>query len=542
MFSRSLSTVCACAAVLLGTAVPAGAATLPPGFSEQTMVSGLTRPMDVAWAPDGRMFVIQKDGLLLVVPPGSSRAVRVQDFSTIVNGQNDRGLLGLAVDADFAANRYVYLLFTYDIGATPETDGPMVSQLLRLEVSTANQVTDQTAILGTDVGGVCDEPANGNDCLPSEGSTHTIGTVRADPDGSLWVSNGDGFGANQFPPPVRTYDEESLSGKILHIDRDGNGLEEHPFCPGQDNLDSVCTKVHSMGFRNPFRFTLRPGGGLVVGDVGWTRREEIDLIGASGGGNYGWPCFEGSIPTPGYLGEMACDGVAPGALPAYDYEHFGSNSVVGGPTYTGAGYPAAYRNSIFFGDFTGGFVRRLVPNGAGGFSVQPFATGWGGVALETAPNGDLVSVNPVNFGVNGAGTVTRITYAPPGPAPPASPPPPAPAPPADTRGPRLRLGSIRPRRGLVSGTARDQSGVRRVEVAVRRRLRGRGCSWWLRSQGTDGPQAAPLRPATLDEGQAEAGGERRALERAPSRTAAGGHLPRARQGDRPAGQRGPAAA
>ena len=157
--------------------------------------------------------------------------------------------------------------------------------------------------------------------------------------------------------------------------------------------------------------------------------------------------------------------------------------MVGGPTYTGAGYPAAYRNSIFFGDFTGGFVRRLVPNGAGGFSVQPFATGWGGVALETAPNGDLVSVNPVNFGVNGAGTVTRITYAPPGPAPPASPPPPAPAPPADTRGPRLRLGSIRPRRGLVSGTARDQSGVRRVEVAVRRRLRGRGCSWWLRSQG-----------------------------------------------------------
>ena len=165
-----------------------------------------------------------------------------------------------------------------------------------------------------------------------------------------------------------------------------------------------------------------------MGDVGWTRREEIDLIGASGGGNYGWPCFEGSIPTPGYLGQMACDGVAPGALPAYDYEHVGSNSVVGGPTYTGAGYPAAYRNSIFFGDFTGGFVKRLVPNGAGGFSVQPFATGWSGVALETAPNGDLVSVNP--GGLPGAGRRHRHPHhlRPAGSSPSGESPAPAPAP------------------------------------------------------------------------------------------------------------------
>ena len=118
LLSRSLLTLCASAAVLLGAAVPAAAATLPPGFSEQIMVSGLTRPMDVAWAPDGRMFVIQKDGRLLVVPPGSTEAVQVDDFSPIVNGQLDRGLLGLAVDADFATNQYVYLLFTYDIGST----------------------------------------------------------------------------------------------------------------------------------------------------------------------------------------------------------------------------------------------------------------------------------------------------------------------------------------------------------------------------------------------------------------------------------------
>ncbi len=544
LLSRSLLTLCASAAVLLGAAVPAAAATLPPGFSEQIMVSGLTRPMDVAWAPDGRMFVIQKDGRLLVVPPGSTRAVQVDDFSLMVNGQLDRGLLGLAVDADFATNQYVYLLFTYDIDppgpGESESSGEMVSQLLRLRINPLNQVITQTAILGTEVGGPCPAPDNDVDCIPSEGSTHSIGTVRADPDGSLWVGSGDGFGAGVVDPPVRTYDEESMAGKILHIDRDGKGLEGHPFCQDETDLDLVCTKVHSRGFRNPFRFTLRPGGGLVVGDVGWTRREEIDLVPAAGGGSYGWPCFEGSIVTPGYAALPDCAGVTGQAAPAYDYEHFGTNSVVGGPTYTGGGYPAAYRNSIFFGDFTGGFVNRLVPNGAGGFSAQPFATGWRGVALETAPNGDLVSVNPVDFGVSGAGTVTRITYAPPSPPPPASPPP-APPPPADT--PRaaaaagfgqaapwshLRHGP-RPERGPQGrgGGAPPAAGPRLQLVAA--------------LQGANGPQAAALRPATLDEGRAAAGEGRRALDRPAARTAAGGHLPRARQGHRPAGQRSPAA-
>jgi glucose/arabinose dehydrogenase len=97
--------------------------------------------------------------------------------------------------------------------------------------------------------------------MPSEGYTHSIGSVRAAADGTLWVSNGDGLSPGANPPPVRTYDPESMAGKILHIDRNGNGLLGHAFCPGETNLDFVCTKVHSAGFRNPFRFSLRPRRG-----------------------------------------------------------------------------------------------------------------------------------------------------------------------------------------------------------------------------------------------------------------------------------------
>ena len=274
MSSRSLSTLCACAALLLGAAVPAGAATLPPGFTEQTMVSGLTRPMDVAWAPDGRMFVIQKDGLLLVVPPGSTRAVRVQDFSPIVNGQNDRGLLGLAVDADFAANRYVYLLFTYDIDppgpGERESSGGMVSQLLRLRVGPLNQVMEQTAILGTDVDGPCPAPDQRSRLHPVRGDhplgRHGAGRSRR----QLWVGSGDGFSEEaEFPRRAPTT-RRAWPGRSFTSTATANGLEGHPFCPGENDLAWSARRSTRCGFRNPFRFTLRPGGGLVVGDVGWT--------------------------------------------------------------------------------------------------------------------------------------------------------------------------------------------------------------------------------------------------------------------------------
>ena len=79
---RPLLTLTVSAALLLGVAMPAAAAGYPPGFSEEVLASGLTRPMEVAWAPDGRMFVIQKDGLLRVVLPGSREALV------------DQGLLG----------------------------------------------------------------------------------------------------------------------------------------------------------------------------------------------------------------------------------------------------------------------------------------------------------------------------------------------------------------------------------------------------------------------------------------------------------------
>src|SRR5437870_3602063 len=90
---------------------PATGATLPAGFEEQTLAGGVTGPTAVAFAPDGRMFVAEKAGRVRVVTAdGTLPPLPLIDLSSHVNAWGDRGLIGLAVDKDFASNGYLYLL------------------------------------------------------------------------------------------------------------------------------------------------------------------------------------------------------------------------------------------------------------------------------------------------------------------------------------------------------------------------------------------------------------------------------------------------
>jgi Concanavalin A-like lectin/glucanases superfamily/Glucose / Sorbosone dehydrogenase len=158
----------------------------------------------------------------------------------------------------------------------------------RFTLGTDNTVGPETPILGTRVSGPCPAPANTVEAIPVDHSEHTIGTVRSAPDGTLWIGSGDGANsAIVDPKALRTYNEQSLSGKIMHVDRNGLGLGSHPFCSSDTDLTHVCTKLFAKGLRNPYRFTLRPGGGgLALGDVGWNTYEEFELVPPVGGANY----------------------------------------------------------------------------------------------------------------------------------------------------------------------------------------------------------------------------------------------------------------
>jgi glucose/arabinose dehydrogenase len=377
----------------------------------------------MAWAPDGRMFVIEKEGRLKVVAPGGSTATTILDLSSEVNSYWDRGLLGIAVDSSYASNNYVYLLYTRERQPlTPDGDGEMVSRLDRLTITPSNDVVARTTILGSHNGPCPSPPSNTADCIPSEGFSHSIGTVRSAPDGTLWVGSGDAASFNFVDKlALRTYDTQSMAGKIMHVDRNGNGLSGHPFCQGDNNLAHVCTKVWAGGFRNPFRFKLRPGGGLTVGDVGWGTTEEVNLVPTAQGTTgrlYGWPCYEGGGQAGGYRDLDECDpeyakeGTAQAHLgPVHEYPHSGGGSVLGGPTYTGTQFPSSYQGRIFFADYVQGFIKTLQPNAQGPPTVTDFATGWTGVDLEQTPTGELAYASFGN-GSSGTGSIRRVVYTP----------------------------------------------------------------------------------------------------------------------------------
>ena len=92
------------------TATPAAAASLPSGFTEALVATGLSNPTAMAVAPDGRVYVSQQGGALRVVKNGALLATPFVILT--VDSSGERGLLGVAFDPDFTTNNFVYLYYT----------------------------------------------------------------------------------------------------------------------------------------------------------------------------------------------------------------------------------------------------------------------------------------------------------------------------------------------------------------------------------------------------------------------------------------------
>ena len=86
------------------------AATVPSGFAETQVASGLPAPTAMTFSPDGRLFVAEQGGRLRVIKNG---ALLGTPFVTVnVNSSGERGLLGVAFDPNFAVNQFVYVYYT----------------------------------------------------------------------------------------------------------------------------------------------------------------------------------------------------------------------------------------------------------------------------------------------------------------------------------------------------------------------------------------------------------------------------------------------
>ena len=133
--------------------------------------------------------------------------------------------------------------------------------------------------------------------IPKPYENHNGGMLQFGPDGYLYISVGDGDPGVLNPAGFFAQRLDDLLGGILRIDPRG----AVPYAVPPDNpfvgVTGARPEIWAYGLRNPWRFWIDDdSGSLIVGDVGSTSREEINVIprGASGL-NFGWPCFEGTL-------------------------------------------------------------------------------------------------------------------------------------------------------------------------------------------------------------------------------------------------------
>jgi glucose/arabinose dehydrogenase len=400
--------------VLFGSGIgtPSIGQTLPVGFVDEAVVGGLNLPTAFTILPDGRLLVAEKDGLVRVISGGQLLPAPFIDLRSSVNDYWDHGLLGIAADLNFASNGFVYLLYTYENDPTDYT-GPKTGRLTRVTAS-GNVASPASAftVLGTTVGSSCNDFPIGTDCIPTDSSSHSIGNIKVAPDGTLFVTTGDGASWNVVDDDaLRSQNLDSLSGKMLHITPLGKGVPGNPFWNG--NLNANRSKVWAYGLRNAYRFALDPVSGVpFFGDAGWASWEEINAANpATGNVNFGWPCYEGPYRQGGYEPKATCQALYalepnPVQAPAVAYSNNGAGAAVtGGVFYTGTSFPALYHGVFFYADYALGFVRYFRVNGAGAKTgpVYGFGVGLSGpVYFDT--DGDLLYVSITT------GEIRRIRY------------------------------------------------------------------------------------------------------------------------------------
>ena len=363
------------------------------GFQDLEVVSGLSQPAALGFAPDGRLFFTEKaSGRVRVIKNGALLDAPFFDANDVIQPPAyfdsflERGMLGIAFDPDFATTQYVYLY--YSICKVPGSGMCQTAKNRVVRVTAGYQgspdqadPTSQVILL---------------DDIDNDAGSHNAGWLGFGPlDGKLYVSVGDGGLIH-----TKAQDLGSLDGKILRLNADGTIPADNPFV-GQFGARQ---EVWALGFRNPWRCRFHPDGRLFCGDVGEQTSEEIDVV--VKGGNYGWPVTEGKFdsatmpqfeqPLFVYIHDLL-DG-ATSTSRAITVGDFGSET----------SFPAAYRQAFFFADYAQGWIHyvQLAANGVSLASNNAYelATNLGGVTdLLAGPDGALYYVDLVH------GTIHRIT-------------------------------------------------------------------------------------------------------------------------------------
>jgi len=378
------------------------------------------QPVAIASPPQetNRLFILEKAGSIVVIT-NLANPTRTVFLTLPAYSTGESGLLGLAFHPGYATNRLFYVFYSKQ---TNTTQGSGIHQIISRFRTTST---------------------NANLALPASEriliqqfdnhDNHNGGDLHFGPDGYLYASVGDEGGqyngdrnsqviTNKFFSAILRLDVDKRPGNLLpnpnpasttnyFIPADNPFVGVTSFNGNTFNATNVRTEFFSIGYRNPWRFSIDPATGMIyVGDVGQDQYEEVDII--TKGANCGWAYYEGlHLAQPLYPSQSTILTGPPAGLnfPITEIPHSGTanftgNSVIGGVVYRGNRITQLY-GAYIFTDNGSGTVWMLRQNGTNVVPYIPITSAQSPAAIGTDPrNGDILICQLNN------GQIGRLDY------------------------------------------------------------------------------------------------------------------------------------
>ncbi len=304
-------------------------------FDLVPVATGLESPWGMAFLPGGKMLVTEKPGRLRVVSADGTLSPPVAGVP-MVDARGQGGLLGLALDPNFATNRMVYLSFSE----------PQADMMNNTAVARGVFVDDAAAPRPDKVQVIFhQQPA-----LASP--LHFGGRLVFGRDGTLFVTMGD---RSIIPGRMQAQKMDSLIGKLARINSDGSIPKDNPFVgkPG------VRPEIWSFGHRNIQGAALHPQTGeLWTAEHGARGGDEVNI--ARKGKDYGWPTIAYGVEYQGP--RITGDEQVRAGMEQPIYYWDPNIAPSGMAFYTGSAFPA-WRGSLFIGGLASTALVRLTIDG-----------------------------------------------------------------------------------------------------------------------------------------------------------------------------------
>lgn len=299
-------------------------------ITNQEQFKIIAQDLEIPWAlaflPDKSIIFTERPGRVRLIDKNGGLQKDPIFIVPEVKAEGEGGLLGIAVDPNYNNNHLIFLYFTYDSQKT-------LNRIVRYSFDGKIFKVDKTIV----------------DAIPGA-IFHNGGRLKFGSDGFLYITAGDSLN------PSLAQNKDSLAGKILRVDSEGQAAPGNPFS----------SRIYSVGHRNPQGLAWDEKGNLWETEHGQNATDELNLI--KPGQNYGWPTIRGNERQNGLIPPVA---------------HSGKE------TWAPSGM--AYLNgSLFFGGLKGSALYEAVINGESATIKEHFKNQFGRIRdVVLGPDGFL---------------------------------------------------------------------------------------------------------------------------------------------------------